>query len=292
MMTEYQPVLNYLESMTNQLVKIRKRISDVEAQPLPRLKFTAGSVLFAGTSGYPAQDNTKLFWEDTNNRLGIGNATPRVSLDVTGQILSTDVIRAEGYTAPPTGEGLELGYTSATGFISAFKRTDSTYKPLVLRGTDVTLQSGVIPFLIGSDVLGTQLITNDAITTGTSNTLILSHHSTGAVGNNFGSDFFTIMHTTGNTDRAAHLQRTIWPTAADATRKARTDFFIYDTLPRLALRLEANGTVAMLGFLGASAVIRQVITGVRTGTLAQLQTVMLNLLTGLQNFGLITDSTT
>lgn len=33
---------------------------------------TAGSVLFAGTSGILSQDNTNFFWDDTNNRLGIG----------------------------------------------------------------------------------------------------------------------------------------------------------------------------------------------------------------------------
>lgn len=34
--------------------------------------FTSGSVLFAGPSGVYAQDNANLFWDDTNNRLGIG----------------------------------------------------------------------------------------------------------------------------------------------------------------------------------------------------------------------------
>jgi hypothetical protein len=41
---------------------------------------TAGSVLFAGTSGVLAQDNANLFWDDTNDRLGIGTATPFGSL--------------------------------------------------------------------------------------------------------------------------------------------------------------------------------------------------------------------
>lgn len=33
---------------------------------------TAGSVIFAGTSGVLSQDNSNFFWDDTNNRLGIG----------------------------------------------------------------------------------------------------------------------------------------------------------------------------------------------------------------------------
>jgi len=43
---------------------------------------TAGSVLFAGTSGVLAQDNSNLFWDNTNKRLGIGTATPTANLSV------------------------------------------------------------------------------------------------------------------------------------------------------------------------------------------------------------------
>lgn len=35
-------------------------------------QFTAGSVVFAGASGVYSQDNSNLFWDDSNNRLGIG----------------------------------------------------------------------------------------------------------------------------------------------------------------------------------------------------------------------------
>jgi hypothetical protein len=42
--------------------------------------FTAGSIVFAGGSGVYSQDNTNLFWDDTNNRLGIGTATPGYKL--------------------------------------------------------------------------------------------------------------------------------------------------------------------------------------------------------------------
>jgi len=43
---------------------------------------TAGSVLFAGAAGVLAQDNANFFWDDSNNRLGIGTASPSFALHV------------------------------------------------------------------------------------------------------------------------------------------------------------------------------------------------------------------
>lgn len=45
---------------------------------------TAGSILFVGAGPVLAQDNGNLFWDATNFRLGLGNATPAKTLDVTG----------------------------------------------------------------------------------------------------------------------------------------------------------------------------------------------------------------
>lgn len=47
---------------------------------------TAGSVLFVGAGGTLAQDNANFFWDDTNNRLGIGSASPGAPLFVSGSI--------------------------------------------------------------------------------------------------------------------------------------------------------------------------------------------------------------
>ena len=43
---------------------------------------TSGSVLFANGSNQIAQDNANFFWDDANNRLGVGTATPATSLDI------------------------------------------------------------------------------------------------------------------------------------------------------------------------------------------------------------------
>lgn len=44
--------------------------------------FTQGSVIFAGAAGVFAQDNANLFWDDANNRLGLGTNTPASGLHV------------------------------------------------------------------------------------------------------------------------------------------------------------------------------------------------------------------
>lgn len=44
--------------------------------------FTTGSIVFAGASGVYSQDNANLFWDDTNNRLGIGTASPNAVLTI------------------------------------------------------------------------------------------------------------------------------------------------------------------------------------------------------------------
>lgn len=65
-------------------------------------QFTAGSVVFAGPSGVYTQDNANLFWDDTNNRLGIATASPGAPLHVKNAANSTgimlDATSANSYT--------------------------------------------------------------------------------------------------------------------------------------------------------------------------------------------------
>jgi hypothetical protein len=47
---------------------------------------TQGSVLFAGSGGLVSEDNARLYWDDSNNRLGVGTTTPSTTLAVDGTV--------------------------------------------------------------------------------------------------------------------------------------------------------------------------------------------------------------
>lgn len=77
---------------------------------------TAGSVLFAGTGGLLSQDNTNFFWDDTNNRLGIGTTTPGTGL-IYGALNTAFHNFSSGLaiTATQSMAGAGLTYTEGVG---------------------------------------------------------------------------------------------------------------------------------------------------------------------------------
>ncbi len=108
---------------------------------------TSGSVVFAGASGVYSQDNANLFWDDTNNRLGVGTAGPGYRVD----IASADTTAGLGYA-------LRLR-SNATATAAAIQFTNSgvTAQNAVISSTDagiLTLQadgaSSVIAFRTNS----------------------------------------------------------------------------------------------------------------------------------------------
>jgi hypothetical protein len=103
--------------------------------------FTAGSVLFAGVAGAIAQDNASLFWDDANNRLGIGVAVPLAKLHVVQAVVATGTRAGIVYvgavctnqtlsTEIPAVEINTAGREWATGAIAIqreFRVTEPTY---------------------------------------------------------------------------------------------------------------------------------------------------------------------
>lgn len=102
--------------------------------------FTPGSVVFAGTSGVYSQDNAHFYWDDTNNRLALGNTAPTFSLDVM-TAGATDGINVRDSTGAKTVQLLSDYNTNqctvrlrrdginTTGFFSLYE--GSTFNDLV-----------------------------------------------------------------------------------------------------------------------------------------------------------------
>lgn len=76
---------------------------------------TAGSILFVNAGPILAQDNSHLFWDDTNNRLGVNTASPTAAVNITsaiGEKLLT-------VTAPAFSTAASTEFTSVTFDLSA-----------------------------------------------------------------------------------------------------------------------------------------------------------------------------
>jgi len=108
--------------------------------------FTAGSVVFAGASGLYSQDNANLFWDDTNNRLGIGTATPSVSEHIyTAQnATNVELIRLQN-----NGTGTNVGTTIAFWTTAELARLQNGYDGSVFF-TELGDKNGVIKFTTGA----------------------------------------------------------------------------------------------------------------------------------------------
>jgi len=64
-------------------------------------KGTTGSIFFADTDGTPTENNPQLFWDDTNNRLGLGTSSPTHKFQVVGQVRATSMANSNGTAGSP-----------------------------------------------------------------------------------------------------------------------------------------------------------------------------------------------
>lgn len=121
--------------------------------------FTPGSLVFAGTSGVYDQNNTNLFWNNTNNRLGIGTASPNTTLQVGAIGTGTDNIfiggtASSGYMLNTQGAG-DIGtfYSEGTNIVGiGFTPTTTIPSRSVFKVTKT-----------GAATFGTSVATDDNI---------------------------------------------------------------------------------------------------------------------------------
>lgn len=89
----------------------------------PIVNATAGSVLFAGTGGILQQDNSNLFWDDTNNRLGIGDTSPDFTLDVAGTFNADTSINLNGANINTGGTLTNVAYLGSANTFTGGQQT-------------------------------------------------------------------------------------------------------------------------------------------------------------------------
>jgi hypothetical protein len=121
-----------------------------------------------------AQDNANFFWDDTNNRLGIGNATPSHPLDVTGIIKGSTSIYATNdlFVGDTTGSATgRLIITDSSNQGINIRRNNAVserFKLFVGNGTTYTQDNAIIlgvntdiDFYTGASPVRTMTISNN-----------------------------------------------------------------------------------------------------------------------------------
>ena len=117
---------------------------------------TQGSALFAGSGGSISQDNTNFFWDDTNDRLGIGvNSSLGARVHIAGSTTSHASLRLVSGTAPTSPGSGDVWHDSTQLCLQEFVAGIKQSLPGIIftQTADVTIVNTVTETsLIGSGV--------------------------------------------------------------------------------------------------------------------------------------------
>lgn len=271
-----------------------------------RLYFTTTNLLRSVDGGGVIREYVDL----ANTQTISGAKTFSGTLSVTGT-LSASKAASNAVTIASTGSSVQLILNGAASFGKVLElhtggllrwdlRSNATPESGSNAGSDLIINryndAGVSLGFALSIVRATGAVslagaTTITFTDGTTAALVsplsVRAFSTGTPAANYGISLPFNAHSSTNTNRNLTEFRFFWVDPIDGTRKARGQWLISDTVAREAIRVEASGTAAMIGFLGAAAIARPNVTGSRGGNAA-----LASFLTALANLGLITDSTT
>jgi hypothetical protein len=184
---------------------------------LPAL--TSGSVLFSNGTTI-AQDNSNLFWDDTNNRLGIGTNAPTSILHLVGQDSSVSVFTQSYYV---NTQGNAPGFTlqRARGTISS----------------------------------PTSLLSDDVI----AGFFASGYHSGGAFGANTTAFRFVASQNFTSTAQGTRIEFFTTPngstTRAERLRITDAGNLLINTTTDAGFRLDVNGSVRATGSISAASAI-------------------------------------
>jgi len=158
-------------------------------------QFTQGSVVFSGASGVYAQDNANLFWDDSNNRLGVGlntgldsnltvegnnNNTFDTSLAVKNSD-SNNILRTtnNGYVVIGNDTGFGTSLYSGNGTTSTMSINPSNNKNLILQSAVSSVANG------RSFIFKSQGALDASNSTGTFLSLDVDYTNTNSTNNSF-----------------------------------------------------------------------------------------------------------
>lgn len=277
--TPWEPVAPRNEEILLQrLNDVLRNLEEVklEAADFNLTGLEAGDILVA-TSGLVLEPTKTLTHSYTVNQnltivsgLAVGaNAliTGAVTITGTASILSSgsvsgnwrvsgDVLIPNNPTASSATAALLLGSSSFTGdadgngIVAAFS---SAYTGEYLR-----FEKGGSPLLFVADSGHTTHVRRNTDPNSVAESMVLlGSLETGTVTNGFGRGFCFQLQTNGAAQRDAASIDVSWANATDATRRSLMAFSCQDGATKLPfLRGSASGGVAMVGFLGATAIVR------------------------------------
>src|SRR5262245_2651277 len=216
---------------------------------------TLCSVLFVVTGPVIAQDNANFFWDDTNNRLGIGSTSPDSPLTFSSG-LGKKINLLEGGTI---GFGVQSGrmeiFTQggANIFLGQGPSGSMTDVAIVSTGNPaLELQAGVSTaraIFAKSAISSTIELTKFALSTSATNTVSTTstwntNIGSGTTGNGYGAAFNFQLGTTTTLDQDAVNVRWFWTDATNASRSAAYVIQMVDNAAALAekWRLAGNGS--------------------------------------------------
>jgi hypothetical protein len=262
-----------LEKLTERVMKLERRAQLEATQDKPG-NFTSGAMLFGASTGNPTQNATNLFWDNTNNRLGLGTATPSARLTLKGttssypagphiETISTTDIYPLAQLLSFTHDNINLSFDAY--YDGSWRSSDvgsnfqlrklgdvfSIYADTGITAGSVLTWDELLRFTTGGVA---SHFTNGSATTSPQQSVNMYSRSSGTPGVGFGLDITLFADSATVGDRNLALWRSDWLVATDASRQARTYFYVYDTAARLAILFQAGGSAgaaANVNFFGS-----------------------------------------
>ena len=160
------------------------------------------------------------------------------------------------YFGSASGSNNQIAVVAESGSTTAFTGTSTSGIGIIgSSGSNIGLQAAT-----GATATPAfeAFLTAVSATTSTTPAARVRMRSSGTPGNGFGAQWIWQLESTTTNDREAARWDVLWADATDASRKGRVALNAGDTsAEREGLRVESSGSAAMIGFLGATAAVRQ-----------------------------------